>query len=163
MFPGPRSIIKFPDSARNRNPEEYKGTVFYRTLVLLAPFYNSGTCCIVISDVTNSYDMFCLAWCFFRGLYCPVCIYIYILGMIIVHELGTRPYPNIILWNWQWVIECYWTQLNGQFQSQWLLRFSHHECGVQTTKTYGNRNQNWQKTAASSSLRHIKLTKQCSH
>ena len=24
MFPRPRSIIKFPDSARNRNPEEYK-------------------------------------------------------------------------------------------------------------------------------------------
>ena len=42
----PRSIIKFPDSARNRNPEEYKGTVFYRTFVLLAPFYNSGTRCI---------------------------------------------------------------------------------------------------------------------
>ena len=41
----PRSIIKFPDSARNRNPEEYKGTVFYRTFVLLAPFYNSGTRC----------------------------------------------------------------------------------------------------------------------
>ena len=45
MFPRPRSIIKFPDSARNRNPEEYKGTVFYRTFVLLAPFYNSGTRC----------------------------------------------------------------------------------------------------------------------
>ena len=44
----PRSIIKFPDSARNRNPEEYKGTVFYRTFVLLAPFYNSGTTCIYI-------------------------------------------------------------------------------------------------------------------
>ena len=40
MFPRSRSIIKFPDSARNRNPEEYKGTVFYRTFVLLAPFYN---------------------------------------------------------------------------------------------------------------------------
>ena len=37
--------IRFPDSARNRNPEEYKGTVFYRTFVLLAPFYNSGTRC----------------------------------------------------------------------------------------------------------------------
>ena len=48
MFPRPRSIIKFPDSARNRNPEEYKGTVFYRTFVLLAPFYNSGTRCITI-------------------------------------------------------------------------------------------------------------------
>ena len=47
MFPRPRSIIKFPDSARNRNPEEYKGTVFYRTFVLLAPFYNSGTRCIL--------------------------------------------------------------------------------------------------------------------
>ena len=45
MFPRPRSIIKFPHSARNRNPEEYKGTVFYRTFVLLAPFYNSGTRC----------------------------------------------------------------------------------------------------------------------
>ena len=45
MFPRPRSIIKFSDSARNRNPEEYKGTVFYRTFVLLAPFYNSGTRC----------------------------------------------------------------------------------------------------------------------
>ena len=33
---GIRSIIKFPDSARNRHPEE----------VLLAPFYNSGTDCI---------------------------------------------------------------------------------------------------------------------
>jgi len=39
---------KFPDSARNRNPEEYKGTVFYRTFVLLAPFYNSATTCIYI-------------------------------------------------------------------------------------------------------------------
>ena len=48
MFPRPRSIIKFPDSARNRNPEEYKGTVFYRTFVLLAPFYNSGTRCVYI-------------------------------------------------------------------------------------------------------------------
>ena len=49
MFPRPRSIIKFPDSARNRNAEEYKGTVFYRTFVLLAPFYNSGTRCIHIN------------------------------------------------------------------------------------------------------------------
>ena len=49
MFPRPRSIIKFPDSVRNRNPEEYKGTVFYRTFVLLAPFYNSGTRCIWIN------------------------------------------------------------------------------------------------------------------
>ena len=30
---------------RNRDPEEYEGTVFYRTFVLLAPFYNSGTDC----------------------------------------------------------------------------------------------------------------------
>ena len=37
----PRSIIKFPDSARNRNPEEYKGTVFYRTFVLLAMYMST--------------------------------------------------------------------------------------------------------------------------
>ena len=47
----PRSIIKFPDSAPNRNPEEDKGTVFYRTFVLLAPFYNSGTDCIYIRSI----------------------------------------------------------------------------------------------------------------
>ena len=46
LCPPPRSIIKFPDSAPNRNPEEDKGTVFYRTFVLLSPFYNSGTDCI---------------------------------------------------------------------------------------------------------------------
>ena len=55
MFPGPRSIIKFPDSARNRNPEEYKGTVFYRTFVLLAPFYNSATCYIYIFKSNSIY------------------------------------------------------------------------------------------------------------
>ena len=49
----PRSIIKFPDSVRNRNPEEYKGTVFYRTFVLLAPFYNSATTCIYICTWDN--------------------------------------------------------------------------------------------------------------
>ena len=35
------------ESARNRDPEEYEGTVFYRTFVLLIPFYNSGTDCIL--------------------------------------------------------------------------------------------------------------------
>ena len=56
MFPGPRSIIKFPDSARNRNPEEYKGTVFYRTFVLLAPFYYSGTRCMRLYADVSSWD-----------------------------------------------------------------------------------------------------------
>ena len=45
-----RFIIKFPNSARNRNPEEYKGTVFYHIFVFLAPFYNFGTNYNLIAD-----------------------------------------------------------------------------------------------------------------
>ena len=33
------------ESARNRDPEEYESTVFYRTFVLPIPFYNCGNSC----------------------------------------------------------------------------------------------------------------------
>ena len=37
------------ESARNRDPEEYEGTVFYRTyFVLLISFYNSGISCMYV-------------------------------------------------------------------------------------------------------------------
>ena len=49
-----RSIIKFPDSARNRNPEEYKGTVFYRFTVLLYSWLRS----IILAPPEKG----CLAW-----------------------------------------------------------------------------------------------------
>ena len=91
MFPRPRSIIKFPDSARNRNPEEYKGTVFYRTFVLLAPFYNSGTRCIyiyyillfliiiIIIIIINNYYYYCYYhYCDYYMYFTYTYIYIYI-------------------------------------------------------------------------------------
>jgi len=34
------------ESARNRDPGEYESTVFYRTFVLLIPFYNCGNACM---------------------------------------------------------------------------------------------------------------------
>ena len=77
MFPRPRSIIKFSDSARNRNPEKYKGTVFYRTFVLLAPFYNSGTrCkCIYVHMYICIYEYVYI--CIYEYMYIYIYIYTY--------------------------------------------------------------------------------------
>ena len=41
------------ESARNRDPEKYEGTVFYRTFVLLISFCNSGPDCNPILDILS--------------------------------------------------------------------------------------------------------------